>query len=286
MQKYIEHFNQMISLRGLTDHTLKSYTSYLNCYLHYLLTSLNKQPEDVSWDELRHYILFLKDVKHLNPRSINAHISQLRFFYLYVLHKSWDRYQLPFLKFDTFLPEILSQEEVRFFIDTMENLKHKAILSILYSSGLRVGEVCHLKYKDINRKNMTIHISHSKNRSDRYAILSKKALDILTLYWFEFNRPKDWLFPSTWGNGKPIVSNTVSRFISDHEKHLGWEHRISCHTFRHCFGSHLYENGADLLTIKNLLGHKSLNSSTIYVHLGTHGKNAPVSPFDFGGSHE
>ncbi len=286
MQNYIDHFNQMISLRGLTDHTLKSYSSYLNCYLNYLKEHLGRIPEDVSWDELRDYIFFLKDGKKLNPRSINAHISQLRFFYLYVLHKPWDRYQIPFLKFDTFLPEILTKEEVFYFIDTMENLKHKAIISLLYSSGLRVNEVCHLKYKDINRKNMTIHISHSKNRSDRYAILSKKALDILTDYWFEYYRPTDWLFPSTMNYKKPIVTNTVLRFITDHEKHLGWEHCISCHTFRHCFGTHLYEDGADLLTIKHLLGHKSLNSSTIYVHLGSHGKNAPVSPFDFGGQNE
>jgi len=286
MQKYINLFKQMIALRGLTDHTLKSYTSYLNCYLNYLTDQLNKLPDDISWDELRVYIFYLKDVKQLNPRSINAHISQLRFFYLYVLHIPWDRYQIPFLKFDTFLPEILSQEEVHHFIDTLENLKHKAIISILYSSGLRVSEVCHLKYKDINRKNMTIHITHSKNRSDRYAILSKKALGILTAYWFEFYKPLDWLFPSTFHNNKPIVTNTVARFITDHEKHLAWEHRTSCHTFRHCFGTHLYENGADLLTIKNLLGHKSLNSTTIYVHLGNHGKNAPISPFDFGDSYE
>lgn len=286
MQKYIDHFNQMISLRGLTDHTLKSYTSYLGCYLRYLTEQLHKLPEDVSWDELRIYIFFLKDVKKLNPRSVNAHISQLRFFYLYVLHKPWDKYQIPFLKFDTYLPEILSQEEVHFFIDTLENLKHKAIIALLYSSGLRVNEVCHLKYKDINRKNMTIHIANGKNRCDRYAILSKKALDILSAYWFEYCKPMDWLFPSTLRCNKPIIPYTVFRFITDHEKHLGWEHRISCHTFRHCFGTHLYENGADLLTIKHLLGHKSINSSTIYVHLGSHGKNAPVSPFDYGGSNE
>ncbi len=286
MQKYINHFNQMISLRGLTDHTLKSYASYLGSYLDYLSEHLRKLPEDVSWDELRVYILYLKDVKRLNPRSINAHISQLRFFYLYVLHKPWDRYQIPFLKFDTFLPEIISQEEVHHFIDTIPNLKHKAMIALLYSSGLRVGEVCQLKYHDINRKNMTIHVTHGKNRSDRYAILSTKALAILTSYWYEFGKPTDWLFPSRNNSKKPVVSFTVSEFIMAHEKRLGWEHRISCHTFRHCFGTHLYENGADLLTIKNLLGHKSLNSSTIYVHLGSHGKNAPVSPFDLGGYHE
>ena len=286
MQKYIDRFNQMIALRCLTDHTLKSYSSYLSCYLNYLSDHLSKLPEEVSWDELRVYIFYLKDVKKLNPRSINAHISQLRFFYLYVLHKPWDRYQVPFLKYNTYLPTVLSQEEVSYFIDTLQNLKHKAIVAVLYSSGLRVGEVCHLKYRDINRKNMTIHVTHGKNRSDRYAILSKKALDILTDYWFEFGKPMDWLFPSRGDSNKPIVNYTVTQLITTHEKRLGWEKRITCHTFRHCFGTHLYENGADLLTIKNLLGHKSLNSSTIYVHLGNHGKNTPISPFDLGGQNE
>jgi len=236
----------------------------------------------VDWGELRGYIYHLKNIVKLNPRSINAHISQLRFFYLYVLHKSWDKYQMPFHKFDTYLPLIISQQEMHYFINSMENLKHKALASLMYSSGLRVSEARNLKYKDISRKNMTIYIARTKNRSDRYAILSENALNILTEYWYAYGKPKDLLFPSTQIKGKPIVSYTVLRFIKDHEKRLGWEPRLNCHSLRHCFGTHLYENGADLITIKNLLGHKSLNSTTVYVHLGigTRNKNIIISPFD------
>jgi len=282
MQKYIDDFKLMLEIRGLTDNTMKSYISYLKAYLNYVQTYLHKTPEMVDWGELRGYIYHLKNIVKLNPRSINAHISQLRFFYLYVLHKPWDKYQMPFHKFDTYLPLIISQKEMHYFIHSMENLKHKAISSLMYSSGLRVSEARSLKYKDISRANMTIYIARSKNRSDRYAILSENALNILTQYWYAYGKPKDWLFPSTHNNGNPIVSYTVLRFIKDHEKRLGWEPRLSCHSLRHCFGTHLYENGADLITIKNLLGHKSLNSTTIYVHLGigTRNKNIIISPFD------
>jgi len=287
MQKYIDSFNQMISLRGLTPATRKSYSSYLTSYLNYLQTHLHKLPEEVSWSELRSYILFIQATRNLADRTINSHISQLRFFTLYVLHKPWDPYQLPMRKFDTYLPSVLSKEDALYFIQSLPNLKHKAVISTMYSAGLRVGEVCHLKYSDINRKNMTIHVSSSKNRSERYTILAKNTLDILTQYWYDYGKPTDWLFPSTWGNQKPIVSFTVNRFVNDHLTRLGWSQHLNCHSFRHSFATHLYENGVDLLTIKNLLGHKSLNSSTIYVHLGFRGNASVKSPFDFsGGAHE
>ena len=125
---------------------------------------------------------------------MNSCISQLRFFTLYVLHNPWDPYQLPMRKFDTYLPFVPSKEEVTTFISTMPDLKHKAMVALMYSAGLRIGEVCNLMYKDIDRKSMRIHITHGKNRSDRFAILSTQALDILTEYWFAFDKPKDWLF--------------------------------------------------------------------------------------------
>lgn len=137
----------------------------------------------------------------------------------------------------------------------------------MYSSGLRIGEVCRLRYEDVDRKNMRLHIARCKNRSDRYAILSKAALDLLTQYWFEYGRPKGYLFPKQRGENRPIDTFSLSRHIHAHEDRLGWEHKITCHSFRHAFGTHLYENGTDLLTIKELMGHKSLLSTTIYVHL-------------------
>jgi integrase len=137
-------------------------------------------------------------------------------------------------------------EDACYFIDTMPNLKQKAMAALLYSSGLRIGEVCRLKYDDISRAKMRIHISHGKNRSDRYAILSEKALEILTEYWRAYGNPRNWLFPKMRGADKPIDTYYLSRHIAEHEKRLEWEHRITCHTFRHAFGTHMYENGACL----------------------------------------
>ncbi len=277
---YLNVFREMISLRGLTSHTVKSYSTYIRSYLDYLQAVLHKQPEEVSWEELRDYVRWLQKERSLSDRSINHCISQLRFFTLYVLHKPWDSSQLPIRRFDTYLPYVPSQKDTWDFIQSFSNLKHKAILSLMYSAGLRVGEVCALRYEDISRSSMRIHICHSKARSDRYAILSSLALQILTDYWFAFGKPAGWLFPKRNHPDQHIVSYTVNQFISAKENELGLKHQLTCHSFRHAFGTHLYENGTDLLTIKALLGHKSLDSTTIYVHLASNGTHNAVSPFD------
>lgn len=280
MDKYFNLYREMISLRGLSDHTLKSYCTYIRSYLDYLLGILHKQPEDVSWQELRDYIRWIQKERNLADRTINCAISQLRFFTVYVLHKAWDSTQLPTRRFDTYLPFVPTQEEVFTFISTIPDIKQKAMVALMYSSGLRVGEVCHLHYKDIDRTRMRVHILHSKNKQERYTILSQSALDILTRYWFECGKPMGWLFPKQTDPDRPIDTFFLSRHIHEHEDRLGWERRITCHSFRHALGTHLYENGTDLLTIKAILGHKSLNSTTIYVHLASSVISQVVNPLD------
>ena len=280
MDKYFNTYREMISLRGLADHTLTSYSTYIRSYLDYLSDVLHKMLEEVSWEELRDYIRWLQKERSLSDRTINACISQLRFFTMYVLHKPWDPTQLPMRKFDSYLPFVPTQKEADIFISTLSDLKPKAMISLMYSAGLRVGEVCNLRYRDIERKNMRIHVAHSKNRSDRYAILSEKAMDILTRYWFAYGRPTGWLFPKQTDPSRPIDTFYICRHMRAHEASLGWEHRITCHSFRHAFGTHLYENGADLLTIKKLMGHKSLDSTLIYIHLASYQARNVSSPFD------
>ena len=277
---YLKIYREMISLRGLTDHTVTSYSTYIRAYLDYLTNVLHSSPEDVSWQELRDYIFWLKRQRGLSDRTVNHCISQLRFFTIYVLHKPWDPTQIPMRRFDTYLPFVPSQEDTWHFISTIPDLKQKTMVAVMYSAGLRIGEVCHLRYDDIERKNMRIHVRHSKNRQDRYAILSVTALDLLTQYWFAYGRPMSWLFPKQRGADEPIDTFFLSRHIHEHERRLGWEQRLTCHSFRHAFGTHLYENGTDLLTIKALLGHRSLSSTAIYVHLGSNGTHAAQSPFD------
>lgn len=280
MDKYFNLFREMISLRGLSDHTLKNYCTYIRSYLDYLQNILMKNPEDVSWQELRDYIRWLQKERSLADRTINCAISQLRFFTLYVLHKPWDDTQLPQRRFNEYLPFVPTQQETFEFINTIPDIKQKAMVALMYSSGLRIGEVCHLRYEDINRTTMKVHILYSKNRMERFAPLSKYALDILTEYWFACGQPRGWLFPKQTDPSRPIDTFFLSRHIHEHEERLGWPKRITCHSFRHALGTHLYENGTDLLVIKSILGHKSLNSTTIYVHLASTAFSEVVNPLD------
>ena len=280
---YIKRYKEMIALRGLSEHTQKSYCTYITAYLDFIKNTLHKYPSQVKWKDMRAFIVWLQETRHLSDRTINIAISQLRFFTMYVMHKPWDPTQLPIRRFDTYLPFVPTQDEAEEFISTLPDLKQKAMVSLLYSSGLRVSEVCNLRYEDISRSKMTIHITHGKNRSDRYAVLSERALSILTKYWYEYNRPTEWLFPKQHNTTKPIDTFYLSRHIHEHEERLGWPRRITCHSFRHAYGTHLYENGADLLTIKELMGHKSLTSTLIYIHLASPDLRKSLSPFDISG---
>ena len=283
---YLSFYRDMIALRGLTPHTVTSYSTYISAYLEFLNTTLQKAPEDAGWDDMRLFIITLKDERKLSDRTINHAISQLRFFTIYVLHRAWDSSQLPLRKFDTFLPYVPSQKDTFRFISTIPDLMPKTMCAVMYSSGLRIGEVCCLRYEDIDRRNMRIHIRCSKAREDRYAVMSKYALDLLTQYWFQHGRPMGFLFHQKRNEDKPIDTFYLSRHIHAHEERLGWPRRLTCHSFRHAFGTHLYENGTDLLTIKALLGHRSLNSTTIYVHLASNRFSSVVNPLDrMGGFH-
>lgn len=222
MDKYFNSFREMISLRGLTDHTLKSYCTYIRAYLNYLSDVLHKDPNDVSWQELRDYIKWLQNTRNVSDRTINTAISQLRFFTMYVLHKHWDDTQLPLRKFDTYIPFVPSKEEIACYFSVIPDLKEKTMLILMYSSGLRLGEVCSLRYEDIDRKRMRIFIRHAKNRSSRYAVLSKYALDLLTAYWFQCGRPVDWLFPANRKKNAPYSSTCFSNKFVQYRKTFRW----------------------------------------------------------------
>ena len=198
-ENYCRQYADILSLRDLAKGTISAYLSYLTQFITWTEDQLSAKPlSQVSWEELRSYLLFLKNVRKLNPRTINLHIAQLRSFYQYILHRDWDRFQIPFLRFDEPLPKVPTKQEVDRVIDSTLNLKHKTELALLYSSGLRVSELCRLHCGDIWRSKNCIYISKSKNRSDRYAVLSKKAYALLPGYirkYYPRAEQKDWLFP-------------------------------------------------------------------------------------------
>lgn len=280
---YQQHLD-ILSFRDLSPDTIANYASYLNEYIGWTEETISgKDLHAVEWSEVRTYLTHLKKDRGLNPRTINCHIAQLRDFYQYVLKKSWDRYEVPTMHFDEHLPAVPSRKQVNTIIDSIDNPKHKAEIALLYSSGMRVSELCRLHCKDIYHSKNQIYISRSKNRSDRYAVLSEKAYRLLVTYIrnaYRSAKADDWLFPGQ-KKDRSISEEAVRCVLRDQLELLGMADKgFNLHSLRHAFGLHLYESGADLMSIKEAMGHKSLSSTTIYLTLGVGNGRSVKSPYD------
>lgn len=282
---FVEKHKDILSFRDLAPGTVATYVSYLKTYIEWVEDQLPDRPlSSVSWEEIRAFIRWLKDVRKLNPRTVNVHISQLRDFFYYVLHKDWDKREVPFLHFDQFLPAVPTREQVNAIIDSITNPKHKAEIALLYSSGIRVSELCRLHCGDIYRSKNCIYISRSKNRSDRYAVLSDKAYDLLVAYIrtsYRGAKPEDWLFPGQKVGAHTCEQTIYNVFVHQLDKTGLADRGFNLHSLRHAFGLHLYETGADLFSIKEAMGHKSLSSTEVYLALGIGNGRSVKSPYDF-----
>lgn len=281
---YLNQHIDILSFRDLAPGTVATYASYMTQFIEWNESTLfAKSLADITWEELRSYIKYLKDIRKLNPRTVNVHIAQLRDFYQYVLHRDWDRYQIPFLHYDDLLPKVPTKVEVNSIIDAVYNPKHKAELALLYSSGIRVSELTRLKCGDIYHSKHYIYISRSKNRSDRFAILSEKAYGLLVTYIRTFHpsaTKEDWLFP-----GQKIGSHIHQQSVYNTFKKWLTVLNLSdagytLHSLRHAFGLHLYESGTDIMAIKEAMGHKSLSSTSVYLTLGIGNGRSVTSPYD------
>ena len=172
---------------------------------------------------------------------------------------------------------MLSEDEVKRLFSVITNLKHKCILMLAYSSGLRVSEVVNVKVTDIDSKRMQIRISQAKGKKDRYTLLSPKYLVFLRKYFKEY-RPKDWLFEGA-DRGKYSV-RSVQAIMKEAVKRAGITKKVTAHTLRHSFATHLLERGTDLRYIQSLLGHESTKTTEIYTHITTKGFDQIRSPLD------
>lgn len=277
---FFDKFNEFLEIRNLTDNTIRAYNAFLKEYITWINLNIDKPIEDITYEDIRAYIFFLKKEKMLAATSINSYISQLRFFYVYVLNKPLDKYQVPFMKITTKLPSIVSKEDIFYFIDSFVNIKHKTIAALLYSSGIRVSELVNLRYEDIRRNSMQIYIKKTKTRTDRYAILSKNIISQLTEYWKSAGKPSSGYIFTGRDKDKHISTATVQSFFRKHCEHIKFKIKLTPHGCRHHFGTHLYEEGNDLLVIQKLLGHKTIESTTIYVQISNPSKMNIISPYD------
>ncbi|TCX54619.1 recombinase XerC [Dehalobacter sp. 12DCB1] len=217
------------------------------------------------------------DKKHSHS-FVNQSISAIKFFFFSVLGRTDICYNLPRPKKEEILPDVLSQEEVFCILRSVKNIKHRAILFLIYSAGLRVSEVVNLQVNDIDKSRMLIHIRQAKGRKDRYSILSEITLNILRKYVREY-KVKDWLFKG--GNeGSHLSERSVQNIFKEACTKANIKKDVSVHSLRHSFATHLLEGGTDLRYIQELLGHKNSKTTEIYTHVSQRDLAKIHSPID------
>ena len=273
-EAYINKIEDVGNLRNLKPGTIRTYKNNVRDFLKFI----NKHPDALTCEDARDFLLYLKN-KGNKASTLNNKNGALVFFYKRVLGKLWDDNLVPRAINDYAVPKVLSRTEIERLLDATPNLKYKAIFAIMYSSDLRISEVLHLKYDDISRTNMQIYIHESKTHTSRYALLSKRALDILTEYWFKCGRPKEILFPNQW-TGEYLTPSATGLELRKSVKRAGLPKDIHSHCLRHSFATHLLEDGVDIRYIQTLLGHRSPKSTEIYLHVSNKTLLGVQSPFD------
>jgi integrase/recombinase XerD len=263
-----------MQLRGLSPHTQKGYLMGVTHFARYF----GKLPDKLGENEVKEYFLHLVRDKHASYGVLNVAYCALKFIYGVTLERPWEMEKIPRMKRPVRMPVILDKEEVHRLIVLTDNLKHRAILMMAYASGLRISEVAHLKVSDIDTARMAVLVRQGKGKKDRYTILSKKALVTLSQY-LEAYQPTSWLFPGATP-GTPITESSIAAVMRAAKKRAIITKRATIHTLRHSFATHLLEGGTDIRAVQSLLGHKSLRTTIIYLHVSPQRLSRVTSPLD------
>lgn len=279
MQDILSRVSEDIVLRGMSEHTLRSYTQNIARYLEFLG---DVDLADTGEADIRRYSMHMRN-RGMAESSVNVNLAAVLFLYEVTLDRPMNRRQVPLMKEPKTLPEILTRAEIDAIMEATDNLKHRAFISLGYGSGLRISEVCKLRVCDIDSEGMRVFVKGGKGKKDRYTVLSQKSLDCLREYWrvYRPNHPEGWLFTGPYNYTHVSVTACASALGSSLRKAGIDREGISFHTLRHCFGTYLLEDGYDLMTIKELMGHSSISTTTVYLHLANTTRGV-VSPLDAG----
>ncbi len=260
-------------IRGYSRKTKESYSRYNISMLEYL----NKAPEEVNSQDIKNYLDYLADEKKAAASTLNCAVNALRFYYGVILGKDFV-YRVKRAKKDKKLPAILSKEEVKALIDSYKNIKHRLIITLIYSAGLRLSEAVNMQIADIDKERKLIHIRASKNKKDRYTLLSDNIMPLLKMYIQNY-QPQNWLFEGQ-GKGLKISGRTVQAIFQQGIIKTGIKKNASVHSLRHSFATHLLENGTDIRYIQEILGHESSKTTEIYTHVAEKDLRKIISPLD------
>ncbi len=270
---------QDMRLRNFSPHTIEAYVYAVKQFANHF----RRSPEQLSSEQVRQYLLHLVQEKHASWSRYNIARCALQFLYQTTLGRDERFAKLPCARDRKRLPTVLSSDELRRLFEVVgHHPRHKALLMTLYGAGLRISEALELKPADIDSQRMLIHVRGGKGNKDRMVKLSTQLLVALRESWR--SRPANdagiWLFPQVAHSDRAMQSSTAERIVSRAARRAGIAKRVSPHTLRHSYATHLLDAGVDLRTIQLLLGHTNLKTTSLYMHVSQAKLRATASPLD------
>ena len=261
-----------MTARRYSEKVQKAYVRHVRTFAAFL----GRSPDTATSDDLRRFQLHL--AQQISPGSINAAIAALRFFFTVTLERPDLVRPLTIVNEPRKAPVVLSQEEVARLLEAAPGLKYKAALSVAYGAGLRVSEVANLKVSDIDSQRMTLRVEQGKGQRDRYVMLSPQLLELLRDWW-RAARPQVWLFPGQ-NPINPMTTRQLNRAVTAAKTLAGISKRVSPHTLRHSFATHLLEQSVDIRVIQVLLGHAKLETTALYTRIAVNTIRDVESPLE------
>ena len=268
--------SEYLSAKNYSPRTIRNYISEIR----YIFSYYNeKDPSLIDQDDIIRYLNFIKKQFGSGYDKCRMVAQSCSFFYKHILRVSYVVPSAFYPRREFKLPNILSKKEVEHLLKTTVNIKHRCLLSLFYGTGLRLDEMCHLKMSCIDAENAQLKVENGKGNKQRFTILPKKLLPELRKYFKEY-RPKTYLFEGR-KSGVPMSNGAMQVAVRKAMVTAGFEKgRYSAHSLRHSFATHLLDSGADLHSIKQLLGHSKIETTMVYLHLQKNKRAKLVSPFD------
>lgn len=276
MGKFHDIMERELTIRGYSERTKAIYLRCMREFVKY-----HKAPPDtLTVEHVNGYQEYLIRERKVSWCAFNQSVCAIRFFYRLTLKKDWCIEHMPFQKKHYTLPVVLSRDEVVRIIEAARNIKHRAIIEVLYSAGLRLQEMVNLTVADIDSTRMVIRVRQGKGRKDRFVMLSRELLATLRSYWKSANpKPARHLFTGADGV-RPIHPRSVQLLVQQAGLRAGIIKRVTPHVLRHSFATHLLENGVNIRVIQMLLGHTSIKTTASYTHIAENSVNSSASPLD------
>jgi site-specific recombinase XerD len=265
---------QEMELRGLSAATKKSYLTCCRVFVAHFM----KSPEQLHEDHVKAFLLHLMRERKAGPACVGVYVAALRFLYRRVLRIPEVIDGIPRPRVPETMPDVLSQEEIVQVLSAMRSLKLRMILVMAYAAGLRISEALRMRVEDVDSKRMVLHIRGAKHGKDRMVLLSPRLLTMLRDYWRAERLTGSLLFPGRFG--RPVHIDVIRRALQATVAGLGLSKRVTLHSFRHGFATHLLEDGVDIRVIQQLLGHSSPLTTAHYTQVSTRNYQRVTSPLD------